>query len=104
VNLDSVQQAGSLVHIQNSAGEDVLTLSPTKAYQSIVFSSPELTNGTTYDVFTGGSSTGTEADGLYQDGSYTPGTQMTSLTISGMVTTTGNGGFGGGGGGKRNRP
>lgn len=104
VNLDSIQQAGSLIHIQNSAGEDVLTLAPTKAYQSIVFSSPELTNGTTYDVFTGGSSTGTEADGLYQDGSYTPGTQMTSLTISGMVTTTGNGGFGGGGGGKRNRP
>jgi hypothetical protein len=104
VNFDSTQQAGNLIHIQNSAGEDVLTLSPTKAYQSIVFSSPELTNGTTYDVFTGGSSTGTETDGLYQDGSYTPGTQMTSITISGMVTTTGNGGFGGGGGGPRNRP
>ncbi|MBN1120006.1 MAG: carbohydrate-binding domain-containing protein [Anaerolineae bacterium] len=89
INFDSAQAAGSLVHIQSSAGDEILTFAPTKQYQSIVFSSPKLANGETYDVYLGGSSTGTPNDSLYEGGSYTPGTQYTSLTISGMVTRIG---------------
>lgn len=53
INLNAAQQAGTLVHIQTSDGEEVLTFSPNKSYQSIAFSSPELLNGTTYEIYLG---------------------------------------------------
>jgi hypothetical protein len=107
VNLDAALQAGTLFHIQNSAGQDILTFAPTKQYQSVVFSSPDLVQGTTYSIFTGGSTTGTIVDSLVQGGTYSGGTQLTSLTLNSVVTQVGQaGGFGGGrpGGGTRPRP
>lgn len=101
----SAQAAGTIVHIQTQDGQDMLTFVPTKAYQSVVFSSPDLKNGSTYVIYTGGRSTGQITDGLYAGGAYTGGTQVVSLTISAMVT--GAGAFGGGfpsGGGGRTRP
>jgi predicted small lipoprotein YifL len=91
LNLNGTLQAGTLFRIQSADGNDVLTFAPAKRYQSIAFSSPELANGATYDVYYGGSSTGTLEDGLYQGGAYTGGTLMGSFTISGMVTTLGTG-------------
>ncbi len=75
------QSANSLVNIQSASGEDVLTFCPTKTYQSLVFSSPELSAGT-YNVYIGGSSTGTATNGLYQDGAYSGGTSYGSFTLS----------------------
>ncbi len=92
VYFTNTQSAGTLVHLQNSAGEDILTFAPSKEYQSLAFSSPALANGTTYQVYTGGSSTGVEKDGLYQGGTYTAGTQAASFKISSVVTTVGSGG------------
>src|SRR5690606_36740362 len=68
VAFDAVQEAGTLVHLQTSAGEDVVTFAPEKPYQSIVFSSPDLAEGAGYDVYTGGSAGGTATDGLYTSG------------------------------------
>ena len=101
-NFDSVQSAGTIVHIETQTGEEILTFVPTKEYQSVVVSSPELSNGSTYLIYTGGSSTGSIADGLYSDGNYNPGTQVDSFTISSITTTAGvaGGGFMGGPGGK----
>ena len=103
VTLPSAQAAGTMLHIESEEGEEILSFVPAKAYQSVVISSPELENGATYVVYTGGSSTGKGADGLYSGGTYTPGTQVFSLKISGMVTGAGGGGFGGPGG-DRQRP
>lgn len=84
--------AGTLVHIQDhNSGEDILTFAPTKQYSSVAFSSPKLAKGSTYDVYYGGSSTGTISDGLYQDGTYTPGAKYASFTVSGTVTKVGTG-------------
>ena len=94
IYLAATQPAGTLIHIQNSAGEDVLTFAPANDYQSVAFSSPQLVNGETYTVYTGGSSTGAVTDGLYQGGTYTPGTQFTTFTVSSVVTTAGMGGRG----------
>jgi hypothetical protein len=98
-NFESIQAAGTLVHIQSADGRDILTFSPAKDYQSVVFSSPELANGATYIVHSGGSSSGANANGLYSGGVYTPGTQVASFTTSGMTTYVGaaSGGFGPGG-------
>ncbi len=77
---------GTMVHIQNSAGENILSFVPTKPYSSVAFSSDRLLRGSTYDVYYGGSSTGTICDGLYEGGTYTPGTKYTSFTVTSMVT------------------
>jgi hypothetical protein len=89
LNLSSAQPAGTLVHIETSEGDELLTFAPAKQYQSIAFSSPELVEGSTVDVYTGGNSTGAVTDGLYQGGTYAPGTKAGSLTLSGIVTRAG---------------
>jgi hypothetical protein len=92
VNLVSTQSAGTLVHIENEGGEDVLTYASPKQFQSIVLCSSALQYGTTYVIYIGGSATGTATDGLYSGGSYTPGSQVDVFTISGVVTMLGSGG------------
>ncbi|HEY9044953.1 MAG TPA: carbohydrate-binding domain-containing protein [Ohtaekwangia sp.] len=86
INLSTSQAAGSLIHIQAGDGTDVVTFKPTKKYQSFAFSSPNLATGSTYDLYLGGSSSGTVTDGLYSGGSYTAGTKSTSFTISSVST------------------
>ncbi len=83
------QAAGTLIHIESADGDDILTFAPAKAYQSVVFSSPGLSSGLEYLVYSGGHSSGTSTDGLYSGGTYTPGTEVTSFTVSGTVTTVG---------------
>jgi hypothetical protein len=113
-NFQSPQAAGTMVHIESADGEDILTFTPTKTYQSIVLSSSDLKNGATYVVYVGGSATGTVSDGLYSGGAYSGGSQVTSFTIAGIVTGAGaygglpagpgGGRWGGGGGGGRMQP
>jgi hypothetical protein len=101
----SAVSAEYLIHIETENGEEILTFLPTKAYQSVLLSSPELENGSTYTVYLGGNSSGTSSDGLYLGGTYSSGTEITSFTISSIVTGLGysGGGFRGGqgGGGRR---
>ncbi len=104
LNFTTTQAAGTLVHLQSSDGTDVLTFAPSKAYQSITFSSPELTQGT-YDVYLGGSADGTVTDGVYSGGTYTGGTLYTNFTVGSVITTVGSaGGMGMGGGRRGGRP
>jgi len=87
--LASAQPAGTLVHIETVDSNDVLTFRPSKTYQSLVFSSPLLAQETDYVVFTGGSAAGTESDGVYPAGSYTPGTKIAEFSLADIVTTVG---------------
>jgi hypothetical protein len=97
----SDQPAGTLVHVAAEDGTEILTFAPAKAYRSLVLSSPALEDGATYVVYTGGSATGTVADGLYAGGSYSPGTEAARVTLTSIVTVSGSapGGFMGGPGG-----
>jgi hypothetical protein len=103
VNLESAQPAGTIVHVGSEDGEEILTFVPTKAYQSLALSSPELKDGETYVVYVGGSATGSVTDSVYADASYSPGTEVARFTISSVVTAAGvaGGGFMGGPGGMR---
>lgn len=106
VGLTAAQQGGTLVHIQDANGKDVLTFAPSKTFQTLVLSSPSLAKGTAYTVYSGGSSTDTVQDGLYTGGSYTEGTQAVSFTVSDVISSVGSaqagnpmgGGMGRGGG------
>ena len=85
----SGQSAGTLVNLQNAAGESILTFAPAKAYSSILFSSPDLAQGTEYTLYVGGSATGTDVGGLYTDGDYSGGSEVGSFTQSSVVTMLG---------------
>jgi hypothetical protein len=75
-----------LIHLETAAGEDIFTFAPTKYIRSIAFSSPRLARNTTYNLYVGGTSTGTPKDGLYEGGTYTPGTRYATFTIYSTVT------------------
>jgi len=110
VDFAAAQAAGTLFRIETAGGESVLTFLPSKAYQSVVFGSPELRDGETYVIYTGGSSTGTAVDGLYSGGTYSGGTRYAEFTVSGPLTAVGSarpgqmGGPGIGPGGGRRMP
>ena len=86
VNFTSAQAAGSLVHLQDTEGNNVFTFQPAKRYQSVAFCSPILEKGETYALYLGGSCTGDKTDGLYSGEQYTPGNEFTSFKISSIVT------------------
>ena len=93
INFSTVQTAGTLIQLRSSDGEELFTFEPSKSYQSIAFSSPQLNAGTNYQIFLGGSAAGTSQDGLHANGSdYTLGQQYTEIMITNTVTRIGSGG------------
>ncbi|WP_405131034.1 carbohydrate-binding domain-containing protein [Paenibacillus sp. FSL H8-0317] len=103
----ATQKAGTLVHVQDSEGNNILTFAPAKDYQTVVVSSPDLAKDGSYVVYSGGTSTGKAVDGLYTDGTYSGGTQVVAFQSTSNVTwvnesgvTTANSGMGGPGGGR----
>ncbi|MCM3784820.1 carbohydrate-binding domain-containing protein [Neobacillus mesonae] len=100
------QAAGTLVHLEDSEGNTIVTFEPSKDYQYVVISSPDLEKGKTYTLYSGGTSTDNVADGWYKNGNYEGGTEVVSFELgetattwlneSGVTTGNTNGGFGGG--------
>ncbi len=78
---------GTIFNLQDTNGNSLLTFAPIRRYYSIIFSSSQLTQGTSYRVYTGGTSTGTLKNGLYTGGTYSGGTLRTTFTLTGMVQT-----------------
>ena len=76
---ESAQQAGTLVSLQNESGLNVLAYAPSKPVQTLLLSSPELKTGGAYSVLLGGSSTGTQQDGLYLGGSTSGASRRAAL-------------------------
>lgn len=94
--------SGQYINI-SASGTNVMTYKLPRTYSQLVvlFSSADLTSGTSYTISKGGSiSGGTEFFGLYSNTTYSGGTQAATFTPSSMVTMVGtsSGGFGGGGG------
>jgi trimeric autotransporter adhesin len=78
--------AGTIFHLQDASGTDLVTFNATRKANCYHFSSSALKAGT-YTIYTGGTSTGTLKNGLYSGGTYSGGTLKKSFTISGKVTT-----------------
>jgi hypothetical protein len=105
ITLSTVPSAGTLVSLQSTSGE-VVTFVPVKTVgqssggrgggmsssgATLVVSSPDFVNGGTYTLYTGGSHSGTLADGIYTGGSYTAGSQVAEFTLSSSMQVTVNG-------------
>lgn len=94
--------AGTLLSIVSADGTQLMSYVIPRTYNqmTVLYSSPALTQGTSYVVYTGGSASGgTAFNGLTTGGSYTAGTQVAAFTQSSVVATVGNvsGGAGNGG-------
>lgn len=84
---DSSLSANTMVHVEDSSGENILSFVPTKSYQALAFSSADLISGASYSIYYGGSDSGDEDNGLYTNGTYTSGTLSTTMTLSSVVTS-----------------
>ncbi len=105
ITLPSVAQAGSIIHIESSQ-KSIVTFAPSKQYQCLIISSPDIEADTEYTVYTGGTSSTVSKDGQIDAEAYTKGDVFVTFTASNGTTwvnesgvTEGNqGGFGFGGG------
>jgi len=78
--------ANSIFRIQDSDGKDIVTFAPLRSAGSFMVSSPTLTKGGSYSIYTGGAvSNGTVTDGLYSGGTYSGGTLKKTITLSGST-------------------
>lgn len=56
--------------------EEIVSFSASKSFKTIIISTDTLTNGT-YELYTGGTNTGTLVNGIYQNSNYTKGDLLT---------------------------
>lgn len=71
VTFSADQPAGTVVHLATTSGTQIASYQPAKAFRGVVFSSGQITRGTTYAVRTGG--------GLYPGGTLS-GAQVAPVT------------------------
>jgi hypothetical protein len=90
--------SGSYVSIQGDNLDFVFQV-PCNA-TAFVYSSPELQTSSDYSISYGGSYSGDVVDCLCSGGSYSGGTELTTLNLSDTISTFGNTGMMGMGGGK----
>lgn len=79
----------SLIHIQDSDGNDIVTYQPSKSVQSLVLYTSSFIQNSTYEIYTGGNAIGSNVDGLYDTADYTNGTLYDGFTTSSSITTIG---------------
>lgn len=96
---NSTNISSSLITIQNSNGEHVMSYTIPQSYSRMVmlFSSDKLTANNSYTIYSGGSTNGgNDFYGLTTGSTYSTGTELNNFTTSSMVTTVGSSSSGGG--------
>ncbi len=86
ITYSGTQKAGTLVTLLDDSGS-VVAFAPSKDYQTMIISSPDLRQNTSYTLSSGGGSTGENSDGLYTGGTVSGGTLLTTLSLNGTVTS-----------------
>jgi trimeric autotransporter adhesin len=80
--------AGTLFHLQDAVGTDIVTFQGVRNFYYIVISLPVLTNGASYSIYTGGTySNGNNNNGYYTGGTYSGGSLKKTFSVSGKVTS-----------------
>jgi hypothetical protein len=82
--------AGTVYHIESSAGAEIMTFKPQRNYSGTVcmlFGGGALVRGASYTLYSGGSvSGGTNFHGLYSGAAYTKGSAVGTFTASAYAT------------------
>ncbi len=85
IYFDSTQKAGTIISLQDSSGNVVVTYQPNKDFQHLTISSADLKIGETYTLISGTEANGTAKNGLYEEGIIN-GIELGTLTLSDAVT------------------
>lgn len=94
--LNGSANAGDSIAVTDSSGKVIASFMPSKQYNSIIVSSPELTVGSSYTVTIGGTVTGCDQNGYTVSGKVTGGDSSFAVEISSVSTSYGaSGGMGG---------
>ena len=84
---DESLAGGTLFHVEDTSGSTLLTFQPAHDYSAVLLSTASLAIEATYRVYTGGTCTGVQKDGIYTGGTYSGGTLRTTFTFGGPVQT-----------------
>lgn len=87
-NLNTSQNAGTVLAIADAAGRVLAVFRAARAWQSVVFSSPDLVKGQAYKVFVGAKASGTLLGGYSAAGSLTGATLVGSFTAGAYTNPT----------------
>lgn len=84
------QSANTVISVVDSNNNVILSFAPTKQFSSIFISTASLKSGESYTVYSGGTVSGENKDGLYSSPKLSGGTQLLTFTLSSTVTSVGN--------------
>ncbi|MEU9893335.1 carbohydrate-binding domain-containing protein [Streptomyces phaeochromogenes] len=91
--LDSSVEAGTTLHVVDSDGEVVATYVTSKSIQNVVYSSSAVKSGEEYEIYSGGTKSGTGTGGLAASGGTLGSAERIATVTAGEAPE---GGFGGG--------
>ena len=83
----STLNANTLIHVEDSKGNTIVTYAPEKEFQGILISSANLKDGEEYTIYTGGQSDGKATNGYYTKGTYTKGDKVVTFKLSDDIST-----------------
>ncbi|MGG5340822.1 carbohydrate-binding domain-containing protein [Enterococcus sp. AZ192] len=87
IYFDETKAAGTLINVKDETGKTIVSVAPAKDFSHIAISSPNLKVGETVTLSIDGEDSGTMTNGVYQDGNYSNGTQLTSISIDDVLTS-----------------
>ena len=93
-DLGSSRSSGTVLHLASSNGSGLVGFRAAKSFRTVLYSSNQISSGGSYDVYTGGSVSGTGIGGMYPGSTPSGATRLSTVTAgrySGM-----NFGFGSG--------
>jgi hypothetical protein len=87
--------ADEAIQITGPDGEVIMTFEASTTVQSLVFSSPDLVNGSAYTITTGGTVSGESTTGIYEDTSFSGGSSTVDVSATTEASSGQMGGMGG---------
>ncbi|WP_312498586.1 carbohydrate-binding domain-containing protein [Enterococcus sp.] len=84
VTFDQSQSADTLVTLLDGDGNAIVSYAPSKSYQHVVISTPDLTDSS-YTLVSGGSNDGESTFGYYAGGTVSDGTELGTLPVSDTI-------------------
>ena len=85
VTFDQSQAANTLISLQDAEGNVLLSYAPSKSFQHLVVSSPDLQSAD-YTLLSGGSNNGAAVYGFYQGGTVTDASELGTLSLTDTIS------------------
>jgi hypothetical protein len=78
--------AGSSLGLVSSTDQLLASIAPKRSWQSLVITTPQMRSGTVYRLYSGGTISDADSDGVPDSGRYVGGTLLTSFSLSAVTS------------------